>query len=163
GVTSTIVAPLVLHGRVLGTLRLAMAESGRRYTDEDLSLAKEIAHHAALVIEGARLYRAAQTAIGARDNLLAVVSHDLRNYLSTMQAGSDRWPRACLVGGERKVNRLVEALKRSASRMGQLIEGLRDATMIETGQLRIRAARENVAALIDEALHTLEPQAEARS
>jgi PAS domain S-box-containing protein len=164
GVRGTILAPLRHRGRVVGILYLAMAESGREYADEDLPLAQEIAHHAALVIESARSYRAAQTAIRARDNLLAVVSHDLRNYLLTIRMSVDllgemsraeTWP-----GSGRKQ---VQAIDRSAARMEQLIGSLRDATMIETGQFTVCAGAEDVTLLLAEARATLEPLVEARA
>ena len=163
GATCTILVPLILRGRVIGGLRMAMAESGRKYTDEDLLLAREIAHHAALAIEASRLYRAAQVAIGARDNLLAVVSHDLRNYLGTIRMGADLLSHPGPTGERRVAGRLVESIKRSATRMDQLIASLRDATMIETGHFTIEPKTEDVSALIDEAVKTLEPQTQGRS
>ena len=48
---------------------------------EDLRLAEELAQRAALAVENARLYRAAQRAIQARDDVLGIVAHDLRNPL----------------------------------------------------------------------------------
>ena len=161
--TCSIVAPLVVRGQVIGLLRLMMAESGRRYTDADLPLAREIAHHAALAIQGAGLYRTAQTAIRARDTMLAVVSHDLRNYLSTISMGalllSDAGP-----SGERRAERKqIDAIQRSAKQMNQLIDSLRDATMIETGHFTIEPTTENVALLVEEAVKILEPQTDVRS
>jgi PAS domain S-box-containing protein len=158
--TSAIVAPLVLRGRVSGLLRMAMAESGRRYTDDDLPLAQEIAHLAALAIDEARLYRTAQQAIEARDNLMAVVSHDLRNYLLTIRLSARSLERRDPAEPERK---LVGAIARAAEHMEQLIATLRDAAMIETGQLTIVARREDVGALLDETYQTWLPQLEDRS
>src|SRR5262249_19940565 len=150
GATCTIFAPLVVHGRVIGVLRLATAGSGRRYTDDDLSLAQEIAHHAALAIEDARLYRSSQSAISARDNLLSVVSHDLRNYLSTIRLSASVLARRAAPGDVRD-KQIVDNIKASVTRMDQLIEALRDATMIETGHFTIDARREEVAPLVEEA------------
>jgi PAS domain S-box-containing protein len=163
GATSTVLAPLILRGRVVGVLRLAMAESGRRYSDDDLPLAQEIAHHAALAIEGARVYGLAQSAIVARDNVMAVVSHDLRNYLSTVRMSAQMLSRIIPAGEGRNGRKQVEAIDRAATRMDELIEGLRDATMIESGHFTIEARTEDVAALVDDAVKILEPQAEGRS
>jgi GAF domain-containing protein len=58
GARSTIFAPLILRGRVVGVLRLSMAESGRKYAEEDIALAQDIARHVSLAIERAKLYRA---------------------------------------------------------------------------------------------------------
>ena len=62
GLRSAIVVPLSVAGRTLGALTLVSAESRRRYTNDDLSLASELARRAALAIEQARLYSAASGA-----------------------------------------------------------------------------------------------------
>ncbi|MGH2760810.1 MAG: SpoIIE family protein phosphatase [Actinomycetota bacterium] len=65
GLRSAIAVPLVCRDRVLGTLTLVTAESGRRYTKEELRLTEDLAARAAFPIDNARLYeeraRVAQT------------------------------------------------------------------------------------------------------
>jgi len=56
GLTSAICVPLVARGRTFGAISLGMAESRRRYTTEDLALAKDLASYAAIAIDNARLY-----------------------------------------------------------------------------------------------------------
>jgi PAS domain S-box-containing protein len=58
GVRSSIVAPLAGRGRVFGALTLATAESGRRFSSQDLAIAEDLARRAALAIDNARLYGA---------------------------------------------------------------------------------------------------------
>jgi two-component system, chemotaxis family, CheB/CheR fusion protein len=62
GPKSSILVPLVARGRVLGALALAITEGDRRYGPTDLALAEALATHAAIVVENARLYQAAQDA-----------------------------------------------------------------------------------------------------
>jgi serine phosphatase RsbU (regulator of sigma subunit) len=57
GFVSLIFVPLVARGRTLGVITLVSAESGRRYREADLKLTEELARHAALAIDNARLYR----------------------------------------------------------------------------------------------------------
>ncbi len=54
---SYIGVPLKVRGQVIGALSMAMAESGRRYTEKDLELATALADRAALAIDNARLFR----------------------------------------------------------------------------------------------------------
>ena len=56
GLRSVICAPLVARGRTLGVLTFATAESGRRYTSEDIAVAEELAHRVALAVDNARLF-----------------------------------------------------------------------------------------------------------
>src|SRR5262249_37475431 len=70
---STMVVPLAARGRILGAISLVSAESGRRYGPDDLALAEELARRAALAVDTARLYRAAQDALREREELLALL------------------------------------------------------------------------------------------
>jgi PAS domain S-box-containing protein len=56
GLRSAICVPLIARGRTFGAISLAMAESRRRYDTEDLALVTELARHAAVAIDNARLY-----------------------------------------------------------------------------------------------------------
>ncbi|HXU10579.1 MAG TPA: ATP-binding protein [Candidatus Binatia bacterium] len=60
GFRSVLTVPLVVAGRTQAALTLATAESGRRFTCEDVAFAEELARRAALAMENARLYRAAR-------------------------------------------------------------------------------------------------------
>jgi PAS domain S-box-containing protein len=62
GLTSYAVVPIVARRRIFGALTLVQAESGRRFTAEDVRLASDIARRAALALENARLYEAADAA-----------------------------------------------------------------------------------------------------
>jgi PAS domain S-box-containing protein len=56
GVRSIITAALQAHGRTLGTLTLASAESGRTFDEATVQLAEELARRAGMAIDNARLY-----------------------------------------------------------------------------------------------------------
>jgi PAS domain S-box-containing protein len=57
GLSSMMIVPLKARGRTLGAITLASAESGRHFTADDLRLAEDVAHRAAVAIENAELYR----------------------------------------------------------------------------------------------------------
>ncbi|WP_163989720.1 GAF domain-containing protein [Pyxidicoccus caerfyrddinensis] len=63
GLRSALVLPLKARGRTLGALTLVTAESGRRFSSEDIPLAEQLAARAALAVDNARLYRDAQEAL----------------------------------------------------------------------------------------------------
>ena len=54
----------------------------------DLSMAEELGRPAGIAVDNARLYQDSQRALRAREDLLAIVSHDLRSPLGivTMSA-----------------------------------------------------------------------------
>jgi len=70
GLRSVMTVPLAARGRVLGALSFIAAESGRRYGEEDLAIAKHLARRAALAVDNALLYRDAEEALRARDHSL---------------------------------------------------------------------------------------------
>ncbi len=57
GLRSSMVAPLIARGRILGAISLVSAESGRTFTADDLRLAEDLARRAATAIDNAQLYR----------------------------------------------------------------------------------------------------------
>ncbi|MEH2060244.1 MAG: AAA family ATPase [Nostoc sp.] len=62
GLKSCIILPLVGRERIFGAISFFTAESERRYSTPDLSLAEDITHRAAIAIDNARLYQEAQQA-----------------------------------------------------------------------------------------------------
>ena len=79
---SLIEVPLMAHGKLLGVI--AFLSSSRMYGPHDIHLAEEIAQLAALSLDNARLYLATQRAVQARDDVLGIVVHDLRNPLGVI-------------------------------------------------------------------------------
>jgi PAS domain S-box-containing protein len=58
GVRSAILVPLRTAKRTLGVVTLVNAESGRRFGEDDLRFAEQLADRAAVAVENARLYQA---------------------------------------------------------------------------------------------------------
>ncbi len=56
-ITSVINVPLRARGVAFGLLRLVSAESGRRFDEDDLHLAEDLARRASVAIDNANLYR----------------------------------------------------------------------------------------------------------
>jgi PAS domain S-box-containing protein len=147
---SAMTSPLEARGRMLGALAVFSTKAGR-YGERDLRLAVELARRAALAIDNAKLYQEAQEAIRARDNIMGIVAHDLRNLLNaiSISAGSleRKLPRDASGDGAHK---LVATELRAAERMNRLIQGLLDVTMIEAGQLSIDRVARPAVELLDE-------------
>ena len=159
GPRSLICVPLVSSGKPLGALTLVTSDtSGRRFTLADLSLAADLARRAAIVVEHARLFNDAQQATRARDDVLAVVAHDLRNPLNTV------WMAVTLMlestPPERvQERRQVEIVRRAADRMNRMIQDLLDVKRMESGRLTIDAKPESATSLINDTVDMLRPLA----
>jgi signal transduction histidine kinase len=66
GIHSLIIVPLRVGGRSLGALTLVSANPDRSFNDDDLKLAEELARRAAVAVDNARLYEAAQDELRMR-------------------------------------------------------------------------------------------------
>ncbi len=155
---SLICVPLVTSGKPLGALTLVTSGSGRRYEPADLSLAADLARRAAVVVEHARLFHEAQQATRARDDVLAVVAHDLRNPLNTVSMAVALMLES--TPPERvQDRRQVEIVRRAADRMNRMIQDLLDVKRMESGRLTIDARPEPASALINDTIDMLRPLA----
>jgi len=160
GAKSMLVLPLQARGETFGAMTFLFAESNRRYGTADLRLAQDLAHRASLAVDNARLYEQAERAVRARDDMLAVVSHDLRNPLSAILANAGVLFRKLPPGedGER-IRKRGEAIRRSAERMNHLIRDLLDMARIESRKLQLEPGLHEVGALAGEALEMFQPLA----
>ena len=141
GARSLIVVPMkASDDRILGTLTFGSTRTDRFYGETDLAVAQELARTAGFALDNARLFREAQRAIAARDEVLAVVSHDLRNPLNRIRMGAE-----LLLDGDgmpADAERTLGIVVRAADEMNRLIGDLLDVSRIEAGRLSI--ARETV-------------------
>lgn len=140
GIRSMMVVPLVARQRMLGALTFAVTESNRSYTDEDLAFAEEIGRRAAMHLDNARLLELHQRGVEARQQLLNLVSHDLKNPLAAilLNARMLTAPAERGVDAQERTERVLERIMYSAGRMQGLIDDLLDAGGIESGRFTVR-------------------------
>ncbi len=120
---SAITVPLMADGKAFGMLAFVSSASSRRLTADDLRLAEALAHRAALAIAKARLYR---RALQARDEVLVIVAHDLRNPLSTIVMEAELFLKHRLGEQEPDFRDAALSIHRSAVRMNRMIQDLLD-------------------------------------
>lgn len=73
GLRSFIIAPLKADGKVIGTLSLVLAESGRRYGMTDVRVVEELARRASLSVENALLFEREQRTRARLDAIFTLV------------------------------------------------------------------------------------------
>lgn len=157
GTKSYLCVPLTARGKTFGGM-VFVAAAGRHYAAADLFLAEELGRRAALAMDNARLYEQAQQASRMREDVLAVVSHDLRNPLGTIRAGASQILAETRDDARHaKTARTAERIGRASERMLHMIRDLLDFSSIEAGQLRIEAAEHEVSELVSEVVEMLHP------
>ncbi len=126
-------------------------------------LQREIAERTQAQDELQEKIEQARRATSVRDNLLAVVSHDLRNPLSVILMATASMARPFGGDDRRKSHKQIGSIKRAAERMNYLIQDLLDAASIEAGELSVERRRLAVAPLIAEAIDAMQPLAARKS
>jgi signal transduction histidine kinase len=151
-------------GECIGTIQLLDRADGA-FDEGDEGLLTQLAQSASVALENARLYDEAQAATRARDDLLAIVSHDLRNPLNTIALTASLL-RGDLVqrqaGEDDEAVQLVDRMDRGIHRMTRLIEDLLDASRIEAGRLVVSPRVERGATLVIEAIEAASSLAQAQ-
>jgi PAS domain S-box-containing protein len=159
---SIIAVPLSVGGKFSGGLVLCWSTSEKNYSPEDLPLIEELARRASLAVDNARLFHEATQATRARDEMLSVVAHDLRNPLNTIFMGSSSMIED-IPDAQSNIGVTARIVKRAAERMNRLIQDLLDIRRTESGTLSIDAKNESVAAMMGEAMEMLKPLATTAS
>ena len=153
--------PLVSRGQSIG-VAAAISAPAKPFTNDDIPLFAELARRASLAIDNARLYRESQQAVRAREEVLAIVSHDLRNPLNAVTLGTSLLKMSDTLSSDDREQ--VEAIEVSGRRMARLIEDLLDVTRLEGGKrLPIEPATVEPAELIREAEEIFRAQAAVAS
>jgi PAS domain S-box-containing protein len=159
---SLIAVPLLAREQLLGVLALYREKAP--YDEGDRFLAEEIARRAALAIDNARLHDQVHVGIRARDDMIGIVSHDLRNPVNAVKMLT-----GVMLDREREEplsSEMVEyatIIRQAAEQMDALIRDLLDVTRVEAGRLKVDARREDTEELLSDALRTLAPVASQKS
>lgn len=139
--STALCVPLHRREHLVGTLTLLPADPTRRFGDEEIDGAESLARMAANAIDSARLYRAAQEAIGARDEFLSIASHELRTPLTSLLLLLQGMLRTRAEDGAdtgnivEKLRRYASQSERQANRLSTLVDQLLDLTRIRAGRL----------------------------
>jgi signal transduction histidine kinase len=161
GNRNIIFLPLVSRGQSIGIVA-AVPSQEKPFTPEDVPLFVELARRASLAIDNARLYLESKQAVRAREEVLAIVSHDLRNPLNAVILGASLLQLSDSLSPEDREQ--IDIIHISAKRMTRLIADLLDVTRLEGGkQLPIDPAPVPVAELLGEAYELFKGQAAASS
>src|SRR6185312_1918123 len=117
---SYISVPLTANERLFGAI--VFISSARRYGDDDLRLAVDLTARAALAIANARLHAETERAVRARDEVVGLVAHDLRNPLNAIVLSAQLLLRAASKQGSPAKDRdALDTIIRTVSRADKLI------------------------------------------
>lgn len=155
GIHSYVTAPMPARDRVLGAITLAVGGARPPYDAADIAVVTELGRRAGIAIENALLYQAAQYAVRAREDILAIVSHDLRNPLGAIDLSATMLLQTH--GDDDRSRRQLEIVRRSVSRMQHLISDLLQMASIQSGKLALTRGRHDTARLLADIREVQQP------
>jgi len=158
GARSLLIVPLVAGDEAFGALTLIAADPAREFSTDVRVLADKFATTAARTLENARLYGLAQRATRARDEVLGIVSHDLRNPISAI-AMCARVLQENPPNDPAERGQLLATIRESTEWVNRLIQDLLDVANIERGQLSLEVRSQDPAQLAMQARHMFELEA----
>jgi signal transduction histidine kinase len=156
GLRSHLVLPIEARDRLLGVVSLGMTDTRRSFAPLNLLIAKDVVQRLAVAADKALLYETTRRAVLARDEILSLVSHDLRVPLNTIMAVTN------LLSDHKQdrrsdVDYWLETLNRASEQIRVQIDDLLDVSRIEANRFAVESVPEMPKALLSEACDLLRP------
>ena len=161
--------PIIHHGNLLGRF-MVYSDLPQRFVARDVAIVTAVASHVGYAIERSRAQERekkarmdAEDASRAREDILSVVSHDLRNPLSAILMASGSLAR--VEGDDPKAARIkthAQRISRNVERMARLIDDLIDFSAVSSGRLPLKKADHAPTSILNAVLDIFQPLVDAR-
>jgi signal transduction histidine kinase len=151
---SALFIPLVAREQLIGALTLFRGKTG--FDGDDIAFAEDLARLAALALDNARLHDTVRASLRARDEMVDVVSHDLRNPVAAVKMLSRALLRTSANGSEEEREN-IQLIFQAAEQMDMLIGDLLDVNRLDAGRLTISPTAVDPSVLLTDSMQTLRP------
>ncbi len=150
GLRSAMIVPIFDRGRAVGAISFVTAESGERYSADDLQMAEQLGERASVAIANARLYEQAKVAIQLRDDFVSIAGHELRTPLATLSLQMEALLQIRDDTPIAEVRHRGTKLAKQVARMSSLADQLLDVSQLATKRLELAHERFDLGALARE-------------
>ncbi len=157
GLTSYMGTPLIARERVIGAITFSSVQPERRYTQDDLDFAQELARRIALTLDNARLYQEAQKAIQVRDDFISIASHELRTPVTSLKLYVQVLQKQLARLGEENVVQSLTKMDAQLNKLTLLIKDLLNVSRIELGRLDFQQELFDLNELVKETVEQIRP------
>jgi signal transduction histidine kinase/integral membrane sensor domain MASE1 len=152
-IRSFMAVPLRDHDRITGSIVAARTSRGFPYAVEDRSLLEELSDRAGFAIRDARLHQDLKVALQARDDFLAVASHELKTPLAALLMQLQSLQRAAgRAAPPARVEQRIDKAARSGVRLERLVNQLLDVSRITAGRLGLEPELVNLTEVAKEVI-----------
>ena len=152
------ISPLSRDGRVIGTLTII--EDVTERVAREAELQAQIEARTRLLASEKLARSEAERANRLKDEFLATISHELRNPLNAIMG----WAHMLQLGklNEANTERAVETIYRNAKSQSQLVSDLLDVSRIISGKLRLDMRAVDLIYIVNAAIDSIRPAADAK-
>ncbi|MFT3840707.1 MAG: hybrid sensor histidine kinase/response regulator [Myxococcaceae bacterium] len=140
-----------VHGGEEG--QLTVWRTGPGFDGTDQLAVVWLAQAVAVALDSTQLVLSSERATRLREDVLAIVSHDLRSPVQTVQAAAEE-----LKHGFPGAGGLADLLLRASARMQRMLDDLLDAAQIDGGTLKVSPEPQSLARLLDDARAGVDPR-----
>jgi PAS domain S-box-containing protein len=123
-------------------------------------IARDVTDRVAMEHDNQRLFAEAREANRLKDEFLAVLSHELRTPLNAI-VGYSRLMQGQMLPAD-QIARAIETLERNARWLTQIVDDVLDVSRIVSGKIRLDVQAVELASIIDNAIATIQPAADAK-
>jgi len=160
----SVAVPLIIGERSMGALWVRLSTD-----DESEALLHELASHAALAFENARLYQSLQVEVAERqeaqallqdanrrkDEFLAMLSHELRNPLAPIRNAAEVI--RLYAAQDSKLSWATDVTERQVGHLTRLIDELLDVSRISQGKIVLQTQPLDLLEVISQSVETIRP------
>lgn len=157
---SALFLPLIARGHLIGVLSLF--RSSRGFDSDDLLVAEDLARLAALALDNSRLLDTVRASLRSHEEMVGVVSHDLRNPVAAVKMLSRAVLSEMDNGGSGRTENIL-LIAKAAEQMDMLIRDLLVVSRLDAGKLTIHQEPVDPSALLSGSLQTLLPLVEEKA
>ncbi len=160
GEFNSAIIPMNSNGKMIGIISIISDKSKMKFEESDKEFLESIGTQIAVALENSRLYSKAQNAIKLREEILAIVSHDLKNPLNLIHMTGQILPR--FANDKAKILNFSEKILRASSQMKRMIDDLMDFSKIQEGMLSIELKVEKPKQVLETVTEVMRPQADEK-
>jgi len=146
---SIVVAPMLFNGAPIGAISLQSIRSDV-YGPSQFRLLQTIAGQAASAIRNAQLFQSEQKAKGERDEFFALVTHEIKNPLTSIK-GYTELAEGSLEEGDREATKeSLGVIRSEAGRILRLTEDLLDASRLAAGKFSMTSEQVDLKTIVSQ-------------
>ena len=167
-IMTELVVPLIRSGRRLGALNV-LSDERNAFDQDDILLAESLAEALALALDNASLHKdlilakeAAEAANIAKSEFISVVSHELKNPMTSIRGYADLLTSGVVGEMSTQQENFIQTISTNVGRMQTLVSDLTDVSRIESGHVHMDFEAVPLVDVVGDVVRTMRAQIEAK-